>query len=107
MMKYERNFNLINKKFRELLIPTIAVSIAGNFAILIDAFLISLILGSNYWAVVQSIEPFCFIVGLFYWMIGIGGSILCSIAKADFDDEKANTIFTVSLVSMLFQFLGG
>lgn len=101
MMKYERNFNLINKKFRELLIPTIAVSIAGNFAILIDAFLISLILGSNYLAVVQSIEPFTLIVGLLYWMIGIGGSILCSIAMADFDDEKANTIFTVSLVSLV------
>lgn len=65
-MKYERNFDLINRKFRELLLPTIAVSIAGNFAILIDAFLISFILGSSYLAVVQSIEPFACIVGLFY-----------------------------------------
>ena len=72
-MKYERNFDLINRKFRELLLPTIAVSIAGNFAILIDAFLISFILGSSYLAVVQSIEPFACIVGLFYWMIGMGG----------------------------------
>ena len=100
-MKYERNFDLINRKFRELLVPTIAVSIAGNFAILIDAFLISFILGSNYLAVVQSIEPFACIVGLFYWMIGMGGSILCSIAKAEFDDEKANSIFTVSLFSLI------
>lgn len=100
-MKYERNFDLINRKFRELLLPTIAVSIAGNFAILIDAFLISFILGSSYLAVVQSIEPFACIVGLFYWMIGMGGSILCSIAKADFDDEKANSIFTVSLLSLI------
>ena len=30
-----------------------------------------------------------------------GGSILCSIAKADFDDEKANSIFTVSLLSLI------
>lgn len=51
------------------MLPTIAVSIAGNFAILIDAFLISFILGSNYLAVVQSIEPFTCIIGLFYWMM--------------------------------------
>ena len=74
-MKYERNFDLINRKFRELLLPTIAVSIAGNFAILIDAFLISFILGSSYLAVVQSIESFACIVGLFYWMIGMGGAV--------------------------------
>ena len=96
---YERRFDLINKKFRELLIPTMAVSIAGNFAILADAFIISFIMGSQYLAVVQSIEPFALISCLVYWMIGLGGSILCSIAKADFDDEKANTLFTIALLS--------
>lgn len=98
-MKYERNFDLINRKFKELLIPTMAVSIAGNFAILADAFLISFIMGSEYLAVVQSIEPFALLVCVVYWMIGLGGSVLCSIAKADFDDGKANTIFTVALLS--------
>ena len=99
-MEYERNFNLINRKFRELLFPTIAVSIAGNFAVLIDAFLISLILGSQYLAVIQSIQPLVLLISVIYWMIGLGGSILCSIAKADFNDKKANTIFTVSLISV-------
>ena len=100
-MEYERNFKLINRKFLELLFPTIAVSIAGNFSILVDAFLISLILGSQYLAVIQSIQPLVLLVAVIYWMIGLGGSIACSIAKADFDDEKANTIFTVSLVSVV------
>ena len=98
-MKYERNFNLINRKFRELLIPTMAISIAGNFAILADALLVSFILGSEYLAVIQTIEPLTLFLCVVYWMIGLGGSILCSIAKADFDDEKANTIFTVALLS--------
>ena len=100
-MEYKRNFTLINRKFRELLFPTIAVSIAGNFAVLIDAFLISLILGSQYLAVIQSIQPIVLFISVIYWMIGLGGSILCSIAKADFNDEKANIIFTVSLISVV------
>ena len=100
-MKYERNFKLINRKFMELLLPTIAVSIAGNFATLVDAFLISLIMGSQYLAVVQSIQPLTLLICVVYWMIGLGGSILCSIAKADFDDDNANAIFTVSLISVV------
>lgn len=98
-MEYERNFKLINRKFIELLFPTIAVSIAGNFAVLIDAFLISCILGSSYLSVVQSVQPVVLVMSVLYWMIGIGGSIVCSIAKSDFNDEKGNMIFTVSLVS--------
>ena len=100
-MVFERNFDLINRKFMELLFPTIAVSIAGNFAILVDAFLVSLILGSQFLAVIQCIAPLTLLVGVVYWMIGLGGSILCSIAKADFDDDKANMIFTVSLISVV------
>ena len=101
MQEYERNFKLINRKFRELLFPTIAVSIAGNFSILIDAFLISSILGSQNLAIIQSIEPLVMLISVVYWMIGLGGSILCSIEKADFNDDKANTIFTVSLISVV------
>lgn len=100
-MEYERNFKLINRKFIELLFPTIAVSIAGNFAVLIDAFLISHILGSSYLSVVQSVQPIVLSASVLYWMIGIGGGILCSIAKADFNDDKGNMIFTVSLVSVV------
>ena len=41
-MVYERNFDLLNGKFRELFFPTLFTSIAGNFAVLIDAFFISM-----------------------------------------------------------------
>lgn len=92
---------MINRKFVELLFPTIAVSIAGNFAVLIDAFLVSFILGSEFLSVVQCIQPLTLFIAVIYWMIGMGGSLLCSIAKADFEDDKANVIFTVSLVSVV------
>ena len=100
-MAYERNYDLINRKFKELFFPTMGVVVAGNFAILIDAILISLILGPNYLSVIQCVEPFALFFTVIYWMIGMGGSILCSIAKAEFDDEKGNALFTVSLLSVV------
>ena len=100
-MAYERNYDLLNRKFRELLIPTISTSIAGNLAILIDAFLISFILDASYLSVVQCVEPFAILMTVLYWMFALGGSVLCSIAKADFDDRQGNELFTVSIISII------
>lgn len=100
-MTYERNFNLLNRKFRELFFPTLMTSIAGNFAVLVDAFFISMFMGSMYLSVVQSIEPFVAFINVVYWLIGLGGSIICTIAKADFDEERGNAYFTISIIGII------
>ena len=100
-MAYERNFSLLNSKFKELFFPTLIASIAGNFAVLADAFFISLFMGPMFLSVVQSIEPLVTFINVLYWLIGLGGSILCTMARAEFDEEKSNTLFTVSIISMI------
>ncbi|MBQ7928474.1 MAG: hypothetical protein IJ287_07015 [Methanobrevibacter sp.] len=100
-MTYERNFDLLNRKFRELFFPTLMTSIAGNFAVLVDAFFISMFMGSVYLSVVQSIEPFVAFINVVYWLIGLGGSVVCTMAKAEFDDERANGYFTVSTIGII------
>ncbi|WP_407393907.1 MATE family efflux transporter [Methanobrevibacter sp.] len=100
-MTYERNFNLLNRKFRELFFPTLMASIAGNFAILVDAFFISMFLGSTFLSVVQSIEPLVAFINAVYWLIGLGESILCKMARADFDNEKGNAYFTISIIATI------
>ncbi|WP_458454334.1 MATE family efflux transporter [Methanobrevibacter sp.] len=100
-MTYERNFDLLNRKFRELLFPTLMTSIAGNFAILVDAFFISMFLGSVYLSVVQSIEPFVAFINVIYWLIGLGGSILCTMARAEFNENKGNAYFTISIIGIV------
>ena len=100
-MTYERNFDLLNRKFRELFFPTLMASIAGNFAVLVDAFFISMFMGSTYLSVVQSIEPFVAFVNVIYWLIGLGGSILCTMAKAEFNDKKGNAYFTISIIGII------
>ena len=101
IMTYERNFDLLNRKFRELFFPTLMASIAGNFAVLVDAFFISMFMGSMYLSVVQSIEPFVAFVNVIYWLIGLGGSILCTMAKAEFNDKKGNAYFTISIIGII------
>ena len=100
-MTYERNYNLLNSKFKELFIPTLMASIAGNFAIIVDAFLISIFIGPLNLFVIQSIEPFALFVNVIYWLIGFGGSILCTHARAEFDNEKGNELFTISLIMVV------
>ena len=100
-MTYERNFNLLNRKFRELFFPTLMASIAGNFAVLVDAFFISMFMGSIYLSVVQSIEPFVAFINVIYWLIGLGGSILCTMARAEFDEKRGNAYFTISIIGII------
>ncbi|WP_407424211.1 MATE family efflux transporter [Methanobrevibacter sp.] len=99
-MQYERRFNLLNSKFKELFIPTLLAAIAGNFAILADALIISAFLGPMNLSVIQSIEPLAQFVNMIYWIIGFGGTILSTSAKANFKDENANYIFTISIISI-------
>ena len=100
-MNYKRSYNLLNSKFTELFFPTLLAAIAGNFAILADAFIISALLGPMNLSVIQCMEPLVQFVNMVYWLIGFGGTILATSEKANFNDEKANYIFTISLVSIV------
>lgn len=98
---YKRNYNLLNAKFREFLLPTVFTSMAGNISIFIDSILVSMFIGTVSLSVMQVIAPVTTLVNLIYWMVGLGGSLLCSIAKAEFDKKKSNSIFTSSIFSMV------
>ncbi|MBP3791862.1 MAG: hypothetical protein ILA26_07520 [Methanobrevibacter sp.] len=100
-MSYERRYNLLNSKFKELFFPTLLAAIAGNFAILADAFIISALLGHMNLSVIQSMEPLVQFINMIYWLIGFGGTILATSEKANFNDETANNIFTISLISII------
>ena len=100
-MPYERIFNLLNSKFNEFFIPTLLAAIAGNFAILADALIISALLGPMNLSVIQSMEPLVQFINMIYWLIGFGGTLLATSEKANFNEKKANYIFTISLISII------
>ena len=101
-MRFERNYNLLNKKYWDFLIPTLLTVMTGNIALIIDSIIVSTLVGTVSLSGIQVIEPLSSFFSLLCWMIGLGGSVLYTATKADFDEEKANKIFTVAIVSITF-----
>ena len=98
---YERNYKLLSNKFREFFLPTLFTSMTGNISMFIDSLIVSNLLGAATLAAIQPIAPLTTFINLIYWMIGLGGSVLCSVAKAEFDEEKSNSIFSIALTSLV------
>ena len=98
---YERNYELLRSKFQEFFLPTLFTSMAGNICLFVDGLIVSFLIGAGNLAPIQSVAPVITFVNLVYWMIGLGGSVLCSVSKAEFDDEKSNSYFSVAITSLL------
>ena len=98
---YERNYDLLNGKFKELFLPTLFTSMTGNICMVVDSIIVSNLIGAVALSAIQPVAPLSTFVNLIYWMIGLGGSVMCSIAKAEFDNEKSNRIFSVSIISLI------
>ena len=98
---YERNYKLLSGKFSEFFLPTLFTSMAGNICLFVDGLIVSFLIGAANIAPIQYVAPVITFVNLIYWMIGLGGSVLCSVAKAEFDDEKSHSYFSVSLISLI------
>ena len=96
-----RNYKLINSKFVEFFFPTLFTSMTGNICMVVDSIIVSNLLGAMALSAIQPVIPVSTTVNLIYWMIGLGGSVLCSIAKAEFDNEKSGRLFSVSIITLL------
>lgn len=98
---YERNYKLLRSKFSEFFLPTLFTSMAGNICLFVDGLIVSFLIGAGNLSAIQIVAPVITFVNLLYWMIGLGGSVLCSVAKAEFDNNKSNSYFSVSIISLL------
>ena len=98
---YERNYKLLRNKFGEFFLPTLFTSMAGNICLFVDGLIVSFLIGASNLAPIQIVAPVITFVNLIYWMIGLGGSVLCSVSKAEFDDETSNSYFSVSIISLI------
>ena len=98
---YERNYELLKCKFSEFFLPTLFTSMAGNICLFVDGLIVSFLLGAGNLSAIQLVAPVITFVNLIYWMIGLGGSVLCSVAKAEFDEEKSNSYFSVAIISLI------
>ena len=98
---YKRKYDLLSSKFNEFFLPTLMTSMAGNICIFIDSIIVSFLIGAVNLSAIQVTSPLVTFINLIYWMVGLGGSVLCSIAKSEFNEEKSNSIFSVSIMSLI------
>jgi putative MATE family efflux protein len=108
---YERNYNLVSAKFREFFLPTLLMSMAMNISTFMDTLIVGNTLGPINISAMALIAPIITFINLVYWMIGLGGSLLSAVSKAERNQEKSDMYFTVSillliLVGICFSVLG-
>ncbi len=98
---YERNYKLISEKFKEFFLPTLLMSMAMNISVFIDTLIVGNLLGSINISAMALIAPILTFVNLIYWMVGLGGSLLASVSKAERKSEKGDMYFTSSMFLLL------
>lgn len=98
---FERRHELLKSKFNEFFLPTLFTSMANNTCLFADSLIVSFLIGAINLSAIQLVSPVINLVNLLYWMIGLGGSVLASVAKAEFDEDKSNFYFTVALISLI------
>ncbi len=108
---YERNYNLISDKFKEFFLPTLLMSMAINTSTFIDTLIVGNTLGPINISAMALIAPIITFINLIYWMVGLGGSLLVSVSKAERNEEKADMYFTLSMallavIGILFSAFG-
>ena len=98
---YGRNYNLINRKFREFFLPTLLMSMSTNISMVADSLIVSFLIGAINISAIQVVAPILTFINLLYWMVGFGGSLISSTAKSDHDEEKGNLYFTIAFISLI------
>ena len=98
---YGRNYDLINRKFREFFLPTLLMSMSTNISMVVDSLIVSFLIGAINISAIQVVAPVLTFINLLYWMVGFGGSLISSTAKSDHDEEKGNLYFTIAFISLI------
>ncbi len=100
-MSEELKYNLITRKYRELFLPNITITMANNLAAFVDTIMISLFLGVSRMPTIQLCFPVLAFMNFFQTMFGIGGSLLAANAQADYEKDRGNRLFTVSICTVV------
>lgn len=69
-----------------------------SLAAVVDSMIVGNLLGADALAAVGLASPLIFLVNLIYMLFGIGGLTCASIARGGRDKDKANLVFTLTIV---------
>jgi Na+-driven multidrug efflux pump/anti-sigma regulatory factor (Ser/Thr protein kinase) len=95
---YERSGTLMKRKFREYLIPTILMSIAGVTANVADSIIVGNLLNEAALSAVGLVLPIIYIVNALFMLFAVGGVTCVSVARGRRETDNANSIFTLTFI---------
>ncbi len=98
---FERNYNILSKKYNEFFLPTLLISMAINITVIIETIIVGITLGPTNVAAMALVAPIFALFAMIYLMFAFGGSTLVSIAKAERKKDDANMFFTMSILLLL------
>lgn len=96
-----RNFRLLGYSYRNTLISTILTAIAPLVCTLVDGLCSSNFLGEDAFNAVNTVMPLANAVSVLTLICNMGGSVLAARELASGNREKANRIFTMSMLSAI------
>lgn len=92
---------LIDKKFRQLLIPNILMMFAVSLSEFVDAFIVARLLGSTAMAVVNLASPILFLMMTVSAFLGVGGSTVYTSLIGNHKNEEASKVYTITAIISL------
>ena len=97
----DRSGRLVQKKFRQYLIPMILASLASSLSEFLDGIVVSNLLGSDALALINLGMPVVLAYAVVYSLIGIGGSSQYAVLLGEGDRQAARRVYSVSMYAML------
>lgn len=95
---YERDGQLVQKKFKEYLIPTLLTSMAVSMSAVIDSIIVGNLLGDAALAAVSLSMPIIYGMNMIFMLFGVGGLTCAVVAKGRRESFESDVFFTLSLV---------
>ncbi len=96
----QRNSSVINKKYREYLLPTILTSMATQISSLVGSIIASNFVCSKGIAAISIVSPIQQFLYAITIIFGLGAASMISKAMGESDRTKANHLFTVSFLAL-------
>ena len=100
--KYKRTGSVLSKKYLHFMIPAILSAVGLSLSEFADSMVVSRLLGSDAFAIINLGTPIVFAVSFIYTVTGLGGSLLLAENLGKKDKEKANQYVPLSTALALF-----
>lgn len=94
--KYRRTGSVLNRKYIHYMIPAMLSAVGISLSEFVDSMVVSHLLSSDAFAIINLGTPIVFAVSLIYTVAGLGGSLLFAECLGKKDKEKADHYFTIS-----------